>query len=569
MRTKSDGSRPTPTSAGTFFEKWPVFAAACIALVLAFAMKLPCLVGRWGPPGYLQYKSVCYTDLMPLYGLRGLDRNELPYVENKTYEYPAVIGLEMWAASFLASDYRSFFLANIPFLAGAGLIAVYALTKALGARWRRALLFAAAPPFVFYAFHNWDLLAVAPVALAAWAWKNRRHEAVGFFLGVGAAAKVFPVLGLAPLSLAAAMSGNSAPGGMSGTEKVGLLNNGDPRWHIDFGAAFRLVAGFVAAWFSFNLPLIALELLTQGSIEGWLSVYRFHSRRTPDFGTLWYWWAELAAKPRVPSLIRSAGAALALAPALFAMVLVHRWISRRSALAARPSTRSGGSPACTGSERGPASTGSETKPASTGSEYGPGLGWIKAVVGIGILEAVVVAGQLTGAAQAGPTSPSFKSFVDGASLLLVGISSLWLVGRQWRYRLSPWATFGALTCAFLLFSKVHSPQYAIWLLVFFALSPTHPAYLVGYFLSDAILLVSGFWWFATAPDLSANFWRAVFVVAVLARASFLGLLVLGFSGVKNDYVGATSESDRLEFEWQAAGSPASETRWALDGGGKP
>ena len=52
-----------------------------------------------------------------------------------------------------------------------------------------------------HAFTNWDLLAVALTTLGMWAWARRRPVLAGVLLGLGVAAKLYPLLLLGALFL--------------------------------------------------------------------------------------------------------------------------------------------------------------------------------------------------------------------------------------------------------------------------------------------------------------------------------------------------------------------------------
>ena len=54
---------------------------------------------------------------------------------------------------------------------------------------------------------------------------------------------------------------------------------------------------------------------------------------------------------------------------------------------------------------------------------------------------------------------------------------------------------GALLCAFLLWNKVHSPQYALWILPFFVLIRVHVLWWVAYAIGDLMVYVGVFRWF--------------------------------------------------------------------------
>ncbi len=465
-------------------------AATVVSLGVGLLMKSPCLYRAWGPPDYVQYRTLCYSDLQPLYGLRGLDERRLPYVEEKSYEYPALIALEMWLASHFADSHVSYFLANVPFLGGAALVSTWALVRAMGPRRRRVLLFALAPPLVFYSFHNWDLLAVAPLALCVWAWSRGDAFWAGGFSGLGAAAKLFPGYGvpfLASSLLRPSSRGVAEAGSGDGRTGYGGLN-----------PPIRLVLAAVGAWLGVNLPFVALELLRDGSLQGWLGVFAFHARRLPDFGTVWYWWPEWVrevgpystAAVLVPVVVWAAGVG---SLAVFAW-----WLYRQGS--------------CT-----------RVVP------FGTCLAGLVGMVAIAVLG---VGPRVSG----GPTTHEYKGFVDSVSLGLFAVGFGLIILRHWRLRRDPWASFAAVVCLFLLASKVHSPQYALWLVVFFVVVQTPWPLIAAYFVADAILLASGFWWFADSPELGPNGWRTVFVVSVYIRALALGALLVWYSTAAKDLV---------------------------------
>ena len=48
--------------------------------VLGLLSKTPCTVSGWVDPG--RYTHLCYSDIPPLYSLRGFADNVIPYVQN-------------------------------------------------------------------------------------------------------------------------------------------------------------------------------------------------------------------------------------------------------------------------------------------------------------------------------------------------------------------------------------------------------------------------------------------------------------------------------------------------------
>src|SRR5581483_3608497 len=142
------------------------------------------------------------------------------------------------------------------------LLAPFALAITLALRRRvaaaRLLWWALGPPLLLYAFANWDLLAVAGAAGGLIALDEDRPALAGGALAFGASAKLFPLFFL-PSAVAS-------------------------RWAAgDRRGAARVAIAFAAVACALNLPWLAI------SARGWLATWRFHARRYPDFGTLWYW----------------------------------------------------------------------------------------------------------------------------------------------------------------------------------------------------------------------------------------------------------------------------------------
>ena len=64
-------------------------------------------------------------------------------------------------------------------------------------------LFALSPLLIFHAFTNWDLLAMALTSGALWAWSRRKPVLAGTLIGLGTAAKLYPVFLLVALLILA------------------------------------------------------------------------------------------------------------------------------------------------------------------------------------------------------------------------------------------------------------------------------------------------------------------------------------------------------------------------------
>ena len=92
------------------------------------------------------------------------------------------------------------------------------------------------------------------------------------------------------------------------------------------------------------------------------------------------------------------------------------------------------------------------------------------------------------------------STVDHWSLALVALSWLVAVGRRLglagRTGSYPWLQVSAaMLCGFLLFNKVYSPQYVLWLLPFFVLLRVRWGWWASYLAVDVLLYVGLFRWY--------------------------------------------------------------------------
>ncbi len=116
-------------------------------------------------------------------------------------------------------------------------------------------------------------------------------------------------------------------------------------------------------------------------------------------------------------------------------------------------------------------------------------------------------------------------------LLAVGVG--WL--RLRRDRVYPWLPVcAAMLAAYLLFNKVHSPQYVLWLLPFFVLLRIRAWWILAYFVADAAIGIGFFrWQYLINSGLPDTTWDAFSPQAVLigvwGRVALLIALFVVFS----------------------------------------
>src|ERR1700678_3866652 len=257
-----DGRRAGPAFAVALGGTSVLVAASVLSMVLAFAEKAPCRSGAWNYYAK-QFQDACYTDIYPLYYTEGLSAGKVPYTGHKV-EYPVLIGGAMQVAAWLvrnvnpATRGREFFDVTVVLLAVCALVGVLATARAAGPgrRWQ-ALMVALSPALILAAFVNWDLIAMALTALGIAAWASRRSVWAGVWLGLGVAAKFYPLVVFGPLLLLCLRAGKMR----------------------EFG---KTLAAGVVAWLAVDLPVMIV------APSGWAWFYVFSKERGADWGSIWY-----------------------------------------------------------------------------------------------------------------------------------------------------------------------------------------------------------------------------------------------------------------------------------------
>jgi uncharacterized membrane protein len=276
-----------------------LLVALAATLTVGGAIKQPCAGGDWSDGR--QLSRFCVTDIVGVYGFERLDGPRLPYLDacdqsqQVCDEYPPLTMYTMRIAAWMTpGSVSGFYLVNVLFLVLCA-VAIALMLFAL-AGWR-ALFFVLAPTLVLYAFINWDLIAVALATAGVFAYLRRRDGWAGIFLGLGAAAKLYPLLLIVPL-----VAGRRAAGERDG--------------------ARRLVLAAAGSWFVVNLPFAIL------APSGWSVFFRFNRARPPDWDSLWFMACNLRTGgyscPTSLAHIANAGSAL-----IFVAAAVGVWTLKR------------------------------------------------------------------------------------------------------------------------------------------------------------------------------------------------------------------------------------------------
>jgi uncharacterized membrane protein len=272
-----------------------VLLAAVATLVIGWFTKAPCIqqtsdghggvVLDWS--GHRQYTAMCYSDVIPLYSGEDLDSGAFPYAHAITdyttnsagqriahtryMEYPVLTGLFQWGNAKITTAWEHYARAGLLptglpvavyfdvtafFLSLAWIVTVWAVTRTARRRPWDAMLVAFSPLVVFQAFTNFDAIATAFAATAILAWSRRRPVLAGLLLGLGGAAKLYPLFLLFPLLLLCLRSGKLR------------------QWAAATGAA-------AGAWLVADLPILLLYP------RGWSEFFRLNTTRGAGVDSLY------------------------------------------------------------------------------------------------------------------------------------------------------------------------------------------------------------------------------------------------------------------------------------------
>ncbi|WP_457112770.1 glycosyltransferase family 87 protein [Marmoricola sp. URHA0025 HA25] len=268
-----------------------LLAVYTIVFGLGLVQKYPCGETNWSNES-VRYAKMCYSDVPYLYTARGFAEQHWPYSGSfgryDVMEYPVLISYFAWGASKVTAlipsgpsqavreatpvarlwglpgmnkEVNTYFLVTAVLLFVCGIGAVLFLAGASPGRPWDAMAFALSPVLMVSALVNWDLLAVLFTAGALWAWARGRPALAGVMVGLGVAAKLYPLF-------------------LLGAFLVDVLwTDGRERRRPDLWA--RAAVGAGVAWLLVNLPALA------GGASQWKVFWSFNSGRGADLGSLW------------------------------------------------------------------------------------------------------------------------------------------------------------------------------------------------------------------------------------------------------------------------------------------
>lgn len=277
-----------------------MFAIALVFLALGWSTKAACLQSTGTGPGDQRvanwdnqraYYELCYSDTVPLYGAELLSQGKFPYKSSwietdssgtpqtrydgqiavRYMEYPVLTGVYQYVSMAVAKTYTAlsklgllpvvaevvmFFNFAAFGLAMAWLATVCATAGLAGRRVWDAALVAASPLVIFQIFTNFDALATAFAMGGLLAWARRKPVLAGVLIGLGVAAKLYPLLFLGPLLVLGI--------------RAGRLRD-----------LVRTTVATTVTWLLVNLPVLLLYP------RGWSEFFRLNTRRGDDMDSLY------------------------------------------------------------------------------------------------------------------------------------------------------------------------------------------------------------------------------------------------------------------------------------------
>lgn len=273
------GARSAPglVSPGIFTVERVLIILTVLAALAGIAIKGYCRANGWESPS--QFYSTCYSDFPEYFRNRGLADGTFPILSaGSFFEDPVLIGLIAGATAWLlpgsgVSDARilGYFDVNATLIAAVWIVTVLATARMSRRRPWDAAMVALAPGIVLAGTINWDMWAVALLALGMLCFSRERLVLAGILIGLAAGARAYTGLILGVILLLALRTGRIR--------------------------AFAVTAGAAAAaWFAVNIPIVLLNP------SGWAYFFRFTEAREAGHGSMWFAYNLVARRLRWPIL---------------------------------------------------------------------------------------------------------------------------------------------------------------------------------------------------------------------------------------------------------------------------
>lgn len=269
-----------------------------VSWLIVMLRQIPCQNG-----GNQYLPGMCYSDIGVLYYWRGLKDGLIPILQTDL-EYPVLTAalmefsrrIVMFLGGQSAPDLSSEQVAHASSLfVGVNTVLLFILMAVL--IWSQlqlsrpwdALMIAISPAIWTTGLINWDALVLALTGLAILAWARKAPLWAGIWIGLGIAAKLYPVLLLVPLTILCLRTNRIRP----------LL------WTY---------LGTAGSWLLVNLPVYL------AAPEGWLNFWTFNADRGADLGSFWY--ALTLLKIEVPAVSSVVSVLMVLGTAVICILMM-------------------------------------------------------------------------------------------------------------------------------------------------------------------------------------------------------------------------------------------------------
>ncbi|GAA4051582.1 glycosyltransferase 87 family protein [Arthrobacter methylotrophus] len=290
-------SSPGTISPGFFTVERVLIILTIVAALLSILIKGYCRVNGWHSPQ--QFYATCYSDLPELFSTRGLADGVFPFFDQKSlFEYPVITGLIAGATAWLVPGHGAnqerilgYFDVNATLIAAMWVVTVVATARINQRRPWDAAMVALAPGILLAGVINWDIWAVAMLAVGMYFFAKERPILAGLFIGLGTATKLYPVLVLGAVLLLAVRTG---------------------RMRVFFVTS----SSAAVAWLIVNVPVAAVNP------AGWRYFFDFTRDRPAGYGSLWFAYNLVADRLHLSQLGPETINALALNMFLLACILI-------------------------------------------------------------------------------------------------------------------------------------------------------------------------------------------------------------------------------------------------------
>lgn len=271
-------SSPGATSPGFFTVERVLIILTIVAALLSIMIKGYCRVNGWHTPQ--QFYATCYSDFPELFSSRGLADGVFPLFDQKAlFEYPVITGLIAGVTAWLvpgrgASPERilGYFDMNATLIAAMWIVVVLATARINRRRPWDAAMVALAPGIVLAGVINWDMWAVAMLAVGMYFFAKERPVLAGLFIGLGTATKLYPLLMLGAVFLLSLRSGrlrvlfvntlSATIAWLAVNVPIAAINPAGWRYFFDYTR--DRPAGYSSPWFAYNLVAERLQLVQLG-----------------------------------------------------------------------------------------------------------------------------------------------------------------------------------------------------------------------------------------------------------------------------------------------------------------